>query len=280
VPVIGIVQVGDQAMADRYAYLPLIGLFIVLVWGVFDFFDLRGVGIARWGVAGVALLSIYLLAFQQVGYWQNSATIWSHAFQITNGNLTVEKQLANALVMSRDTEQALPHLIDIARRDPKDLPTHANLGASYASQGMIAEAAQEFEQVIQLTNHKDLSSDDRRYRTSAFLNLGFAYARSNDYPKALTNFQEASAFDSSIVDQLIAEFERSLSAETNESTYLKLSLLLQGRGKDNEATSVLQQAIKVNPDYVDSRDLLNYLATKPKLSEHLLGAGAAAQNPS
>lgn len=280
VPVIGIVQVGDQAMADRYAYLPLIGLFIVLVWGVFDFFDLRRVGTARWGVAGVALVAVYLLAFQQLGYWQNSATIWSHAFQITNGNLVVEKQLANALVMSRDTEQALPHLINIARRDPKDIPTRANLGACYASQGMIPEAAQEFEQVIQLTNHKELSSDDRKYRTSAFLNLGFAYARSKDYPKALMSFQEASEFDPYMVDQMIADFEGSLSAEASESMYLKLSLLLQARGKDSQATSVLQEVIKANPDYVDSRDLLDYLGAQPRLREHLLGAGAVSQNPS
>jgi len=280
VPVIGIVQVGDQAMADRYAYLPLIGLFIVLVWGVFDFFDLRRVGTARWAVAGVALASVYLLTFQQLGYWQNSAAIWSHAFQITNGSLVVEKQLANALVMSRDTEKALPHLINIANRDPKDITTHANLGACYASQGMIPEAAQQFEQVIQLTNHKDLSSDDRKYRTSAFLNLGFAYARSKDYPKALTSFREAGEFDPSMVDQLIADFERSLSAEASESMYLKLSLLLQARGKNSQAISVLQQVINANPDYVDSRDLLNYLGTQPRLSEHLLGAGAVSQNPS
>jgi hypothetical protein len=280
VPVIGIVQVGDQAMADRYAYLPLIGLFIVLVWGVFDFFDLHRVGTARWAVAGVALLSIYLLTFQQLGYWRNSATIWSHALQVTNGNLVVEKQLANALVMSRDTEQALPHLIDIARRDPTDIPTHANLGASYASQGMIPEAAKELEQVIQLTNHKELSSGDRKYRTSAFLNLGFAYARSKDYPNALMSFQKAGEFDPSMVDQMIADFESSLSAEASEGTYLKLSLLLQARGKDSQAMSVLQQVIKVNPDYVDSRDLLNYLSTQPRVSEHLVGAGAALQNPS
>jgi tetratricopeptide (TPR) repeat protein len=280
VPVIGIVQVGDQAMADRYAYLPLIGLFTVLVWAVFDFFDLHRVGSVRWAVAGVVLVSIYFLTFQQLGYWQNSATIWSHAFEVTNGNLVVEKQLANALVMSRDTEKALPHLINIASRDPNDITTHANLGACYASQGMIPEAAQEFEQVIHLTNHKELGSDDRKYRTSAFLNLGFAYVRSKDYPKALTSFWEASEFDPSMVDQLIADFERSLSAEVSESTYLKLSLLLQARGKDSQATSVLQQGIKANPDYVDSRDLLNYLGTQPRVSEHLLGAGAVPQNPS
>lgn len=267
VPVIGLVQVGDQAMADRYAYLPLIGLFIVIIYAAFDFLGLRHVGNARWGLAGAFLLAIYLLSVQQLGYWQNGATIWTHAFQITNGNLLVEKQLANALVMSGETEQALPHLINISRVDPKDITTHANLGACYAAEERISEAAQEFEQVIWLTDHKDLTSDDRKYRTSALLNLGFAYARSKDYPKALASFQGASEFDPSIVDQTIATFERTLSTGASEGVYLKLSLLLEARGKDNQAISILEEAIKVNPDYLDSHELLNYLDSQSRNQE-------------
>jgi protein O-mannosyl-transferase len=266
VPVIGIVQVGDQAMADRYAYLPLIGLFIVLVWGFVDLCDVPRVESARWAFASIALLTSCFLTIQQLGYWQNSETIWSHALQVTKGNLLVEKQLANALVMSRETEQALPHLVHISKLDPTDVVTHVNLGASYASQGRLEEASREFEQVIRLTDHKTFGTDDRKYRTSAFMNLGFAYTQSKDYSKALVNFEGAGEFDPGMVDQIIADFERSSSAETTEGSHLRLSLLLQARGKYREARALLVDLLKLNPEYKDAKDLLDYLCTQPSMA--------------
>jgi hypothetical protein len=280
VPVIGIVQVGDQAMADRYAYLPLIGLFGLVVWGAFDFFDLRGVGPVRWGITATALLALSLLTSQQVGYWQNSSTVWSQALRITDGNLQVEKQLANALVVSSETDQAVPHLVNITRLDPKDTTAHVNLGASYAAQGRIQEATEEFEKVVQLTDHKYLSPDDRKFRTSALLNLGFAYIRSRDYTKALMNLEGANDFDPPMVDKLIGDFKQSLSATPSEGSYLTLSLLLRATGKDIQATSILEDAIKVNPEYMGCRDLLNYLNTQSKMKTYLLGAVGASQRPS
>jgi tetratricopeptide (TPR) repeat protein len=280
VPVIGIVQVGDQAMADRYAYLPLIGLFGVVVWGAFDFFDQRRMRGERWGIAAIALAAISLLSLQQIGYWQNSTTLWSQALRITDGNLQVEKQLANALVMSRDTEHALPHLINIVRLDPKDTTAHVNLGACFAAQGRIQEATNEFGKVVQLTDHKDLGPDDRKFRTSAFLNLGFAYVRSKDYPNALRNLRGASDFDPSIVDNMIADFERSVATQPSEGSYLTLSLLLRARGKDAQATSILEDAVKGNSEYVNCKDLLDYLNSQPKLKEYSSGSAGASQYPS
>ena len=280
IPVIGIVQVGDQAMADRYAYLPLIGLFGVVVWGSFDFFDLHRVGAGRWFIPVIALVAFCLITLQQLSYWQNSGTIWSEALRITNGNLQVEKQLANAFITSSEADQAVPHLINIARLDPEDITTHVNLGACYASQGRIQEATQEFAKVVQLTDHDGLGPDARKFRTSAFLNLGFAYTRSKDYPKALINFRGASDFDASMVDKIIADFERSVSNTPPEHSYLTLSLLLRARGRDAQATSILEDAVKDNPEYVNCRDLLNYLNTQPKAKEYLSGAAGAPQRPS
>jgi hypothetical protein len=280
VPVIGIVQVGDQAMADRYAYLPLIGLFGVVVWGAFDFFDQRRMRGERWGIAAIALAAISLLSLQQIGYWQNSTTLWSQALRITDGNLQVEKQLANALVMSRDTEHALPHLINIVRLDPKDTTAHVNLGACFAAQGRIAEATTEFARVVQLTDHKDLGPDDRKFRTSAFLNLGFAYVRSRDYPNALLNLRGASDFDPPMVDKMITDFESSVATRPSEGSYLTLSLLLRARGKDAQATSILEDAVKGNSEYVNCKDLLDYLNSQPKLKEYSSGSAGGSQYPS
>jgi len=277
VPVIGVVQVGDQAMADRYVYLPLIGLFGLIVWGAFDLFDQRRVGTMRWGIASIALAALCLLTSQQIGYWQNSATIWTQALRITDGNLQVEKQLANALVMSRETDQALVHLLNITRRDPDDTTAHVNLGACYAAQGRIDQAMQEFGRVVELTNHTHLSPDDRKFRTSAFLNLGFAYLRSKDYPKALMNVRGATDFDPPMVDKLIADFERSLSTEPSQGSYLTLSVLLRARGRGTQSTSILEDAIKANPDYVECRELLNYLNSESKVTEYVPRSAGKSQ---
>jgi tetratricopeptide (TPR) repeat protein len=251
-----------------------------VVWGAFDFFDQRRVRGERWGIAAIALVVISLLSLQQINYWQNSTTLWSQALRITDGNLQVEKQLANALVMSRDTEQALPHLINIVRLDPKDTTAHVNLGACFAAQGRIEEATREFERVVQLTDHKDLDPDDRKFRTSAFLNLGFAYVRSRDYPNALLNLRGASDFDPPIVDNMITDFERSVATQPSESSYLTLSLLLRARGKDAQAASILEDAVKGNSEYVNCKELLNYLNSQPKLKEYSSGSAGAFQNPS
>ena len=281
VPVIGIIQVGDQAMADRYAYLPLIGLFVALIWGAADLFDLRQVnGVPRWGLSALVLVAICFVSYQQLGYWQNSVTIWSRTLEITNGDLQVEKQLANALVTAGDTQQVLPHLISITRQDPNDTTDHANLGACYAALGRMQEAKQEFEKVVALTNHKDLSPDDRKVRTSAFLNLGFAYARAKDYPTALTDFKGASESYLPMVEQVIANFQRSIAAAPTEGSYLNLSLLLTAEGKDGQAEAVLENAIHANPDYVNGRDLLNYLNTEPKIKEHSSGDSTRSQHAS
>lgn len=259
VPVIGIVQVGDQAMADRYAYLPLIGLFVMIVWGLLGVADAYRIGRARRVMVSIAFLGICVVSSQQIDYWQNSSAIWSHAFDVTHGDLLVEKQLANALVMGSEFDKAVPVLLHIAQVDPKHIVTHVNLGACYAAQGEIEKATNEFEQVLELTSHQNLTMDDRKYRTSAFLNLGFAYARFKDFDKALTNFKGASEFDGKMMDQMIGDFKQEVSSQPTDSLSVKLSLMLDARGHGSEAKSILEQQLNTNPDYSDSRSLLRYL---------------------
>lgn len=124
-PVIGIVQVGDQEMADRYAYLPLIGLFILITWGLADWLDLRRVGAApRWACAAIALVSLSFVSYRELGFWRDSSSIWTHALQSTGGNLKVEKQLGSSLLVLGRSSEALPHLAKVASSDPTDVVTH------------------------------------------------------------------------------------------------------------------------------------------------------------
>lgn len=260
VPVIGIVQVGDQAMADRYAYVPLIGVFVMFVWGVAELFDLRDAGAAsRWAAASVALAVLCLVTFEELGYWKDSVSLWDRALEVSGGNLQVEKELTILLVLDGETEEAMPHLLHVASLDPQDVSTHASLGGAYEAEGRIQDAALEYETVIQLTDHQDLNADDRWSRASSLLNLGFIDAAARDYPKALASLRETNQTYPAMVDQTIATVESSLAAAPTEGRYLKLSLLLRAKGRSAEASSTLENAIQANPSYAGSQALLNYL---------------------
>jgi tetratricopeptide (TPR) repeat protein len=262
VPVIGVVQVGDQAMADRYAYLPLMGLFVMTVWGAAEFARSREIGLSsRLGLAFVVLTVLSFLTFQQIPYWENSLTIWSRTLQVTNENLSAERGLATALAVDNNIEEAIPHLLKVARLDPTDISTIVNIGAYYAAQGRLEDAAQEFETAIRSTDHGNLNTKDEGYRASALLNLGFVYAQSYDFPKALLNLEKAARSDSTMVDHTTQALEKSLATQPSEGNCLKLSLLLRARGNENEAVSALKDAVKSHPEYTHVADLLNYLST-------------------
>jgi tetratricopeptide (TPR) repeat protein len=204
--------------------------------------------------------SLSLLTLQQLGYWRDSETLWTRALAVTHGDVRVEKQLANAFVGMGDGDRALPHLIHIAQIDPQDTTVHVNLGACYAAQGRSQEAAQEFEKVVELTEHKNLSSDDRKFRASALLNLGFAYTGTGDYSRALANFTAADRFDPQMTDKIAEELQRSVSETPSEASYIKLALLLRAKGEVQQAVSVLQNAINNNPDSLNSRTLSDLLS--------------------
>src|SRR5262249_33433672 len=136
VPVIGLVQVGDQAMADRYAYLPLIGLFLIIAWGGAAFLSrLRIPATLRGGVAVATLATVSLLTVREVGYWQDSVSIWSRTLQLTTDNLLAEQNIAAALTERGDSEQAAQHFLNVLRLDPTDLASHVDLGVYYGAHG-------------------------------------------------------------------------------------------------------------------------------------------------
>jgi Tfp pilus assembly protein PilF len=260
VPVIGVMQVGDQAMADRYTYVPLIGLFVMIVWGGTELFDRRRLtNVPRWAAAITVLGALCFITARQLAYWETGVTIWSHALQVTEGNLQIEKQLANAMVRQDENEEAVPHLMHIASLDPKDVSVHVNLGAYYASKARVQDSVTEFQTAIKLIDQEESNSLDRKYRSSALLNLGLAYAVSKNYAQALETFERANQSDPAMVNQVIEAYGNSLATAPSEGSYLKVSLLLRAKGQNGEASSMLQVAATANPDYVDVRQLLEYL---------------------
>ena len=194
-PVIGLIQVGPQARADRFTYVPHIGLFLMLAWGIPDLlrrFEKRRVVLVP--LTAAALVACTAVARRQVGYWQSSATLWEHALKITRDNSVAHynlgvllasqgrnddairhlresvrfepnfasghNRLALALDRVGDHEGATKELAEVVRLMPNSGEAHANLAVSFAKQGKNAEAIEEFSQAV-LLNPSDATSRGR-----------------------------------------------------------------------------------------------------------------------
>src|ERR1039457_2098107 len=122
VPMIGLVQVGRQAMADRYAYLPFVGLFIIICWGVSDWAMQRHVPIAwQAGVSVGILLVLAALTHRQIDFWNDNVRLWTRTLQVTNGNYLAEDNLGVVLMQDDRLDEALPHLQTAVALDPLSL---------------------------------------------------------------------------------------------------------------------------------------------------------------
>lgn len=151
VPVIGLVQVGQQSMADRYTYVPLIGIFCAVVWGLAALAArVRHGRIAAGAVASAAVIACAVTARHQAGYWQDSIALFDHAAHVTEGNWLAWKNLGAALYESGRMPEALAAFQEEARIDPSDPDGWFNLGMTYGELERHAESAAAFEQALRL----------------------------------------------------------------------------------------------------------------------------------
>ena len=152
VPVIGIVQVGGQAVADRYTYVPLIGMFIIVSWGASDLFRRwfsRPSGIAAAAI-GVLLILMVLTGFQ-VRYWENSITLFEHANAVVPDDFIINSNLGNALARRGRLKDAVAHYLKALALNPgKSADTHNNLGAALLVSGKTSEAMAHFRLALQI----------------------------------------------------------------------------------------------------------------------------------
>src|SRR5579862_1294890 len=107
VPVIGVIQVGSQAMADRYAYIPLIGIFVMIVWTAADWAKEKKLGLAmRWIPAICLLIALSIATYRQISYWRSNVDLWTHALDITQHNFIAEVNLGQALTQLARADEA------------------------------------------------------------------------------------------------------------------------------------------------------------------------------
>jgi protein O-mannosyl-transferase len=183
VPMLGLVQVGQQAMADRYAYLPFIGLFVAVVWGAAEFLERWNVSPAVASGALAALLIILGVAtFRQLGYWHDSETLWTRALAVTTRNYTAHSNLADVMAKAGRSDEAISHFEAAAAIHPYPPPQLLALGSYELEHGDLTRAIRQFTKV---------SQTDVTLRSTALGDLGSAYLRMGDRARAKQNFEDA-----------------------------------------------------------------------------------------
>jgi len=217
VPVIGLVQAGDQARADRYTYLPQIGLYILVAWGAMDLCGTRRQGRAMLGFAATAILAALLaVAHVQTGYWKDSISLWTHTLACTSGNYLAHNNLGLALATQGRLPEAIEHYERALQLKPDFAAAHYNLGNALAAQGRATEAVEQYEQALK-------SKPDY---AEAHNNLGMALAGQGKLAEAVEHYER--------VLQL-----RPDAAEP----HFNLGNVLASEGRSAEASSQFQQAL-------------------------------------
>lgn len=196
VPMIGIVQVGSQAMADRYAYLAFVGLFIMVCWGLPELY--LGIvesrpysGVLSWlsGASVIVLLLLALTSYRQIGYWKDSLTLWSHAVQIDHNNDVAQDKLGSLLVMNGHEDEAVPHFRAAVEANPSDPQLNFHMGFSEQRHGDLPGAIEYYKKVLSLTEGDVLLY--AALRNDALTNMSVAYRGLGDFTRAAQCYDEA-----------------------------------------------------------------------------------------
>jgi protein O-mannosyl-transferase len=230
VPVIGLIQSGEQSMADRFVYIPLVGLFAIIAWGVPDLLARekgeKGVR-PLFVVATIAIAACEAVSRQQVRYWSDNLTLWRHVVETTGPNYRAQGNLAMALEDAGRTSDAIAHYSEALRINPRFVDAYDNLGLALASQGRTAEAVQIYTEVLRL---KPTDADAQN-------NLGKILAEQGMVSDAIAHFSEAV--------RLKPQFSE---AHNN------LANALATRGRISEAIDQYTEALRLRPDFADAHN--------------------------
>jgi tetratricopeptide (TPR) repeat protein/uncharacterized membrane protein YhaH (DUF805 family) len=288
IPVIGLVQVGGQAMADRYTYLPLVGVWVMLAWGTADSSRrtlsrrpaLRGALIA---VAVLYLTGMAILTHRQASFWKDSVTLYTRSLEVTPQNPILHNNLGSVLENRGDTERALVHYRQAVRLDPRSPGAQRNLAGLLTARGELEPAV-------------------RHYRTSLALEpgsaethngLGNALDSRGDSRSALEQYRQALEIDPDLVEarynlaRVLSNLDRAGEALTEYDIVLQVrpdhapalvnsGNLLLARGLLGEAEQRFSRAIRSDPELAEGHNGLGVTLIRAKRPEEARLSFAAA----
>jgi tetratricopeptide (TPR) repeat protein len=230
VPVIGLVRVGSQGMADRYSYIPSIGLFIALVFGLADLASTWRIG--RVFIATATTVTILLLASltrAQISRWRDSETLFTYVLSVTSDNVVVQNNLGSVLQQEGKHAEAIPHFAEALRIKPDFLDALGNMGVALWKQGKTAEAVGFYQRALRVKPDS----------AKAHWQLGLVLADQGKNDEAMQQFYEA-----------IRLTPRDFDLRMN------LASMLARQGKLAEASEQLKELLRLNPDNAEAHNNL------------------------
>jgi tetratricopeptide (TPR) repeat protein len=221
VPVIGLIQVGSQSMADRYAYVPLIGIFIMMAWGMPQIlFRLQNGKLIAASVASAFILVITLATYMQVGTWKNNLTLFGHALNVDRRNYQAYSLLGLAMADKGDYEKAIYYEYMALKYNAKFYPAYNYAGTVLEKMGKLDEAINCYKKALQI--------DDKSIEAN--YNLGILLIEKN-------NFNES-----------IFHFKKALEMTPDDSDiHNNLGVVLLKNGNSKEALAHFREALRLNP---------------------------------
>ena len=234
VPVIGLVQVGRQALADRYTYLPSIGIGIILAWGIMNLLPKEKLQkIILIPLAVIVIILMTVLTWRQCGYWKDSVTLFNHALQVTKNNYLAHDSLGVALDAEGKHQEAIDHYKNAIKINPEYDNAYYNLANAFKDLGNMEEAAKNFRETIRVNPNF----------TNAHNNLGIILEM---YYKRY--------------DEAIHQYRQELKIQPdNSGVHYNLGIALAAKGEQQEAIKHFQRAIYLKPDYEAAREWLRLL---------------------
>lgn len=236
IPVIGLVQVGDHAMADRYTYVPLIGLFIMIAWGVPDV-------LARWSRRRIVLATstagllsaLMITSWLQIQHWKDSITLFEHTLHVTPDTPLAHNNLGVALAGQGKLDRAIWHYSQALQIKPDYLGARINLGSVLSEQGKLREAIAHYLKILRI----------KPDFVDAHFNLGNALARQGKLDKAIAHYSEALRIK-----------------PDDAEVHNNIGIALAARERTADALAHFRAALRIQPDFPEARHNLSIVLQK------------------
>jgi tetratricopeptide (TPR) repeat protein len=241
-PVIGILQVGQQAYADRYTYLPQIGLVLALTWTTVELSkSWKYQSYFAVGGALTLLVILFVAAHRQTAFWKNSTTLWTHTLKYSRNNSVAHNNFGAALADMGKIHEAEFHYHEALRINPNDSDTHYNLGIILLKENKNEEAISQLREALRIQPEY----------AEAENNLGYAMAESGKENEALEHYR------------------RALQIEPQDAqVYFNLGNALYALGRTDDAITSYRNAVRINPAYTEAdNNLGNALLRMGKVDE-------------